>query len=60
MDVTVEYVSRLTFVKCRYLAVNDIEGTQFHFDQGNYIGTLTLTTTSISIVRPYSSPSPYT
>lgn len=27
LDVTIEYVSRFAFMNCRYLAVNDIDGS---------------------------------
>ena len=49
------------FFKCRYLAVNDIDGTNFHFDVKNYLIPMDFRVqTTITLYEPYSSPAPYT
>lgn len=32
LDATVTFVNKFAFMNCRYLAVNDIDGTEFYFD----------------------------
>lgn len=59
IEVTVKFVSHFIIANCRYLAVNDIEGTEFHFDEGMYTGPY-IFGSNFSITRSYSSPSPYT
>lgn len=57
--VRIETISRFTFVNCRYLAVNDIEGTEFYFDSF-YSTPMASLSSSVpyTIYRPYLFMSP--